>query len=895
MPDWRAEIRRRVEPLRLDPARAAAIIEELAAHLDDRFTELLGRGLSPEAAEAAVREEHLLGGQLGPALAGLVPPAPPPAPVLGLTAGPAAGVGADFRYAARALRKNPGLTAIALVTLGLGIGANAAIFSAVNAILLRPPPFERPAELVTFWGTAPEKGLPVVNYPDALYAWYRDRLQSVRPLAMYTTAGFTFTGEGEPERLTGANVTAEFFSVLGIQPRLGREFTADEHVTGRNLVTVISWNLWRRRFAGDTAVLGRSLLLDGIATTVVGVMPPGFNFPDRAELWIPLPINAASTNCWCYDAVGRLAPDRSPDDVALEIDRINVGFWVEREGRPNTPPDPAGPRGTVVRPLARVLTGEVRTPVLVLLGAVGMVLLITCANLATLLLARATARGREIAVRCAMGASPRRIARQLLAESLLLGTGGAALGIAVAWMATGALSRVAAERISYLDGIRLDLRVLGFTLGAGLAAGVLFGLAPAMNGARVDLVAALKEGARGTGSKTSRRLHDVFVAAQLALSVILLVGAGLLLRSFGRLTALDPGFRPDRVVVGRLSIPFATYGDMGQVRLLVQRLEARVRALPGVEEAAVSSTAPFSRGDNQQELLVQGREPGPGEPVPVASIRRVSPGYFDAVRTPLLEGRGFTPADGDSSDRVAIIDASLARRYWPEGGAVGKRIATGNRAQPVWRTVVGVAASIRHRRLDRAPDHYVYYPLAQASSWTLDLVVRSSVPPASLIRSLRAELFAVDPSIPLYDVTTLEAAVERSVSTRRFTNRLLAGFAVSAVLLAAIGIYGVMSRNVATRIREFGVRLALGARPGQLETLVLRQGLRLVAIGALAGVAGAAGLTRFLRGLLYEVTPLDPVTFGGAVLLLAAVALAACWLPARRATGADPLEALRAE
>jgi predicted permease len=549
----------------------------------------------------------------------------------------------------------------------------------------------------------------------------------------------------------------------------------------------------------------------------------------------------------------------------------------------------------VVRPLARELTGEVRTPLLVLLGAEAMVLLIACANLANLQLARAASRRREIAVRTALGASPRRIARQLLVESLVLSLLGAGLGVLAAIPAVRYLSRLAVERVAFVDGIRLDPVVLGFAVLLGVITGVLFGLAPALSGARVDLSANLKEGTRTTGAASSLRLNDAFVVSQVALSVVLLVGAGLLLKSFARLMDVNPGFEPRNAMVGRLAVPWTRYRDMEQVRRLAGPLVDRVRALPGVTAAGISSTAPFSANNNQQELIVQGQEPGPDEPVPVASIRRVSAGYFEAVGTPVLEGRRFTAGDRAGAEPVAVIDRSLARRYWPDGGAVGRRISTGDRANPTWRTVVGVVSSIRHRRLDRAPDHYVYYPLEQDYAWNLDLVVRATVAPLSLVPALRREISAADPDLPFFDVHTLEAAIDQSVSTRRFTGALLLAFAGFAVLLASIGLFGVMARNVAARLREFGVRLALGAEPGTVERLVLRRGGRLVLIGTAIGVLGAALVTGTLRGLLFEVEPLDPATYGATLFLLGTVTLAACWIPARRATRADPLETLRAE
>jgi predicted permease len=896
MPNWKAEIRARLEGLRLDPVREAEIADELAADLDDRFADLVARGMSPADAATAIRRDHLSETALQD-LRGFEHPAPPPGPGLGQeSARWWRGLGADLRYGLRSLRKSPGLSVVALLTLAIGIGANVTIFSVVNAALLRPLPFTDPDRLVSFWGTAPDKGLPVVNYPEALYHHYAGRLRSIDPIAFYAVGGMTLTGRGEPERVTNANTTVDFFRLLGINPARGRAFVAEEFQAGKNLVTLLSHRFWQQRFGGDPAIIGQALILNNLATTVVGVLPPGFDFPGRVDLYIPLPLDQQSLNCWCYDAIGRLAPGRTETDLAWEIDQGNAGFWAVREPeRPRAAPKRDDPRGTVVQPLARVLAGEVRAPAMILLGAVGMVLLIACANLANLLLARASGRRREIAVRCALGASPGRVARQLLVESLLLSIGGAALGLGLATVGVTGLGRLAIERLSYVDRVAVDWLVLTFGLGLGIASGLVFGVVPALSGARTRLLPALRDGTRGTDDRARRRLNDGFVVAQLALSLILLTGTGLLLKSFTKLLHLDRGFDAANVTVGRIAIPWSIYSDMAQVRSFTGRLEERLEALPGVTALGFSSTAPFSRGNNQQEMVAQGHEPGPGQPIPVASVRRVSTGFFAAIGTSLIRGRDFGEADRDSSELVAVIDETLARRYWPDGNAIGGRIATGNIREPVWRTVIGVVESVRHGTLDRKLDHYVYQPLSQGETWNLDLVVRSTMPQAALIAALRREIFALDPTVPLFDARALEATVERSLDTRKLTNLLLASFAVAALLLAAIGIYGVMSRTVVARVREFGVRLALGASPNEVKRLVLRGGVRLVAIGTGIGILGALLLTRFLTDMLFEVSPIDPLVLAAAPILLGAVGLAACYWPARRATKVDPLEAIRGE
>lgn len=900
MPDWKAEVRDRLGDIGASPVRAEEIVEEMGDHLEDRYRERLAGGASEAEARRAVLEE-LEGPLLRDELRRAVPSAPPLPPVLGA---PSAGrwmtgLWGDLRFGLRSLGKSPGLVAIALVTLALGIGTNAAIFSVVNAALLRPLPFAEPDRLVTFWGSAPEMGLPEFVYPDALYVYYRTRSRVLEDVSAYSTFTMTLTGAGEPERLSGAFVTADFFRLLGRMPREGRAFLPQEEAKDRNQVTVLSHGLWQRRFGGDPGIVGRSLTLDGSPFIVVGVMPPGFDFPNRSALWIPLGTDPQSLDCWCHPTLGRLRPGRSPEDARLEIARLSDDFWREREGKPVQDPDSpeAATAIVIAQPLARNLVGEVKTPLLVLLGAVGTVLLIACGNIANLLLARAAARGREIALRCCLGASPWRIVRQLLAESLILALAGAAVGLALAFWTVRALGGLAVERLNYLHEVSLDPTVLLFTLGITLLTVVLFGVAPALRGARVDLQEAVKDGARGTRGGRSRRLSDAFVVGQLALSLVLLVGAGLLLRSFRNLLEVDLGFRPENVLVGRVALPIEAFERKpAQAQVFFTQLEERVGALPGVLAVGLSSTAPFSDGGNGQVFMVKGREPAPGQPNLVAQIRIVSAGYFAAVGTPLVRGRLVDETDTVTAPLVALVDETLARRFWSDGNAVGQEIRLGDAASKnPWLTIVGVVRSVKHGRVTEDPERYVYVPSSQRSTPVMDVVARTRSDPAALTAAMRQEVRALDPTVPLYGVHTLEGAVARSLGTLRLTNHLLLAFAVTALLLAAVGIYGVMALGVSQRVNEFGIRLALGAAPRNVLRLVLGQGMRLVLLGTILGVAGAAGLTRFLGSLLFEVPPVDPLTFVAVVLVLAAVAFGACYLPARRATTTDPLVALRYE
>ena len=804
----------------------------------------------------------------------------------------------DVRYGLRALRRTPGVTAVALLTLSLSIGANAAIFSVVNAVLLRPLPFRDPDRLVAFWGSAPEMGIPVVNYPDALYVYFRTRSRVLDPLAAYSSYSVTLTGAGEPERLNAGTVTADFFRLLGGTPQSGRTFRPEEEARDRNRVAVVSHGLWQRRFGGDPQILGHVLTLDNQPFTVVGIMPPGFDFPNRAELWIPLGTDPQSLNCWCFPTMGRLAPGRTPEDAAREIARLNDDFWREREGKPPRDPDSTEPSKSVVFavPLAHQLVGEVRAPLLVLLGAVAIVLLIACANIANLLLARATARGREVAVRCCLGAGPWRIVRQLLIESLILALAGASAGLILAFWTVRALGGLVVERLPHLHELALDPTVLLFTLGISLVTVMLFGLAPAIRGARVDLQDAVKEGTRTTRGGRSRRLNDAFVVAQLALSLVLLVGAGLLLRSFKNLMRVDLGFRPENVLVGRVSLPYEANKEPAKARAFYAQFAERVRRLPGARTVGLTTNAPFSDGGNGQIFMIRGREPGPGQPNLVAEIRTVTPGYFAAVGTLLVRGRVIEETDTTTGPQVAVVDETLARRFWPDGNAMGEQIRLGDASSTnPWLTIVGVVASVKHGHVAGDARRYVYLPLAQGSAWSMDVIVRASSDPAALTGAIRREVRALDPTVPVYEVHTLEQAVARSLGTQRLTNHLLLAFAVTALLLAAVGIYGVMALGVSHRMNEFGIRLALGATPARVLGLVLGQGMRLILLGLALGLAGAAGLTRFLGSLLFQVEAMDPVTFGAVALVLVAVAFGACYLPAHRATATDPLRALRYE
>jgi putative ABC transport system permease protein len=884
---WSAHVARRLERLDIEPHRLAEITEELSLHLDDRVEELRRLGTpDDEAVRIATAELDRL--DLA-ALARGVPRANAVAPIgTQPTEGWIASLRSDIGYGLRALRQQPGLSLVALVVLAFGIGGSTGIFSVVNAVLLKPLPFSVPGQLVTYWGTAPEKGLTVVNYPDALYSLHSARVRSMSGVAMYGGAGFTLSGNGDAQRLVASNVTSEFFSVLGVAPALGRDFTRDEATRGNNLVTILGHGLWQRAFGGDSSIIGRSVRLNDIPTTVVGVMPSGFDFPNHSELWVPLGIAPTSADCWCYSAIGRLRPGATTDDVAREVDALNDEYLRVGQVGPVRPPDQ---RRTIVRPLAQELAGPLREPVVILLCAVGAVLVIACANLANLLLARATAREREFAIRSCLGANPTRIVQQLLVEGTLLASGGALAGFLLAIWISGVLGSFVVARLPHLQRVAIDGWVLLFTLGLTALTVVLFGLAPALRSRRIDLHTALRDGARSSRGRAGRRLGNGFVAAQVALSLVLLVSAGLLTRSFRNLLREDAGFDAGNTVVARLSTAGAAYRSDTAVRTFYQRLDAALADRPEFSAHAFSSTAPFSSGDHQRNYFVDGKASRPGEPQLVASVRSVSPEYFRTVGTTVLQGRPFTDNDRPAREPVAVVDESLARLEFPRGDAIGRRVRF-DPGEP-WHTIVGVVRSIKHGDLARAPDRYVYLSYSQHPRTGMDVLLRTTLTPGAAAAVLRQVVASLDPGLPIFNVHTIGEAVEASVAVQRLLYRLLLAFAVAALALAAIGLYGVASLNVTTRFREFGVRAALGASPASIRDAVLRGGFGLAIAGIGIGLVAAVVTTSFLRTLLYRVAPLDGVTFGVVAVTLALVVLVASYIPARRAMRADPLQALR--
>ena len=806
----------------------------------------------------------------------------------------------DIRYALRMLAKNPGFTLIAILTLGLGIGANTAIFSIVNPVLLRPLPLPEPDRLMTFWHSAPAKGVLEASLNDSLYAFYRDRGRMFEKLAVYEGARMTLTGAGEPELLIGARVSFNYFNVLGQEPFHGRAFLSQEGTPGKGDVVILSYELWHRRFGGDQKIVGQAIKLNEIPMIVVGIMPPGFDFPNPAErpdladhvqFWVPYGLNPQYHNSWNLSAIGRLKPGISPAAAQREI----AALWSDyaRQYKSELGPMTLGADATtVLMPLDRRITREARTPLLVLLGAVAFVLLIACANLANLLLARAASRSREFAVRQCLGASALRIARQLLTESLLLSLLGAVCGLALAAWSVSALRSLSTANIPHIEMIRLDWTVLVFAVAVTLLTGVLCGLAPALRSARANLQTAIKEGSRGSASGANRRLNNTFVVAQLALSLVLLIGAALLLQSFKNLLAVNPGFRPENVLMGQLLLPANRYGANAQVQRFSEQLRERVRGLPGVQAAEMAQVVPFSGLGQGGPFTIEGHEEKEGESAKAAQLRSVTPGYFAAMGMPIIKGRSFESTDTETSPLVVIVDEMLADMYWPNEDPSGKRIRIG---RGPWMTIVGVVPRVKNRSLNEDARPYLYRPDTQWMRREMTLVVRTKNDPTALIPAVRQQVASLDPELPFFHVSTIEQGMARSLATKRLTNLLLTGFATAALLLALIGIYGVISLNVGSRTNEFGIRLALGARGADVLWLVVGQGMRLTLAGVALGLGGAFGLTHLLESLLFGVKAIDPLIFTGTAIMLSLTALAACYIPARRATKVDPLVALRSE
>ena len=805
----------------------------------------------------------------------------------------------DIRFGARMLWKRPGFTAVAVLTLALGIGANTAIFSLVNAVLLKPLPFAEPERLVMLWEDATRIGFPRNTPAPANFVDWKAQTTSFEGMAAVSWVSLNLTGRGEPQKLGGHAVTADLFPLLGVRPALGRVFTDEEQKPGSDSrVVILSHGLWRDTFGGEASVVGRDLLLSGEKYTVVGVMPAGFQFLDpNVRLWVPLalsPEDWANRGGHYLTVVGRLKPGVSVGQADADLKAVMAR--ISREY-----PDQAAEIGAFVLPLREQVAGDVRRPLLMLVVAVAFVLLIACANVAGLLLARSAARRREIAVRAALGASRMRVVRQLLTESALLSAAGGAAGLLLALWSFAFLRQLVPPSLALSAGLSVDARALGFTLLVSLVTATLFGLAPALQASKTDLAASLKEGAgRGAvGGGAGRSLRGAFVVAEVALALVLLVGAGLLIQSLQRLRGQYAGIRPENVLTLRTVLPDNKYRDHAQRDAFYDAVLARVRSLPGVVAAGYTTTVPLTWKGGTSRLTIEGRAPKPGLGDD-ANHRQVTPDYLRALGLPLKTGRYIEESDGPRSQPVAVVNEAMARAFWPGADPLGKRFKVGGPASPnPWLTVVGVVADVRQMGLDAPVKPEMYLPFKQVNynQWFAPgyLVIRTSAEPASLTAAVRREVHAVDPEQPVSNVQTMAEILGEESAQRRVGMTLLAAFAGLALLLASLGIYGVLSFFVAQRTQEIGVRLALGASPRSILALVLGKGMRLTLAGLGLGLLGAFALTRLIESQLFGVSASDPVTYAGLALLLACVALLACYLPARRATKVDPMVALRYE
>ncbi len=818
----------------------------------------------------------------------------------------------EIKVVLRGLLKSPGFTIIAIATLALAIGANSAVFSLINALLVRPLPYQQPSRLALVWERFAAQGLDRIPVSPPEYLDLEKAFKSGSQLATFTYQTFNFGGGDVPERISGALVTPTLFPLLGVEPIKGRTFAREELGQGHDDMIVISERLWQRRFNSDPSMIGKSLLLNGRSYTVIGIMPGKFEFPiplfgvqgnqfaERVDIWKPVaftPTELKDRGNRSYGLITRLRADVSPVKAQAELDTI-MADWIR--AYPDNYKDSGF--GARIYPLQDQVVGRMRTGLAILLGAVIFVLLIACANLATMLLARASVRERDLAIRIALGAGRWRLLRQMLTESVLLALAGAAGGVVLSIWGLELLKQIGARTVPRLAEVNVDLVVLIVTAVVAVGTGILFGLVPAFASAKPELTEALKEGGR-TSTTGARRnqLRNSLVVAEIALALVLLVGAGLLLKSYARVQNIDPGFDRRLVLTAEIVLPDTKYPQRGSsdynhgqaiINFWNEALR-RVRQLPGVEATGCTIVLPLSGSNTDSSFAIEGRSTGGKEPTPDEELRIITPDYFRVLKTPLLRGRFFAESDNIDAPGVAIINDALAKKYWPNEDALGKRITLDDpRKNPKWLTIVGIVRSIRHRGLDLDPQPEYYLPLAQGAERGMVLTMRSNEDPRSLASAVRREIQSIDPDQPIANVRTLEAVTADSIAPRRMSMVLLGAFAGIALLLAGVGIYGVISYLVVQRTHEIGVRMALGAQRRDVLRLVVGHALKLVGIGTVIGLVLALLSTRALSALLYSVGAFDATTFVFVTVALAAVALLASYIPALRATRADPMIAL---
>jgi putative ABC transport system permease protein len=802
----------------------------------------------------------------------------------------------DLRFGIRMLAKNPGFTLVAVITMALGIGANTALFSVVNGVLLKSLPFKEPDRLLFAFETNAKLPSPTIPASTLDYRDWKEQNQVFESMGARKLFTVSLSGVEQPEKIQGEKVTSDYFSTLGVEPILGRTFAEDEDKPGGTKVTLLSYGLWQRRFGGSMDIVGQTVLLNGAPTTVVGIMPNDYR--PNVELWIPLAINytGADRDLKELIVVGRLMASVSRQQAQAEMTTI-AGRLAEQY------PDFNTGWGVSLLPMHDAIVQNIRPALLILFGAVGFVLLIACSNVANLLLARAAAREREIAIRMAMGAGRLRLIRQILTESVLVSLIGGALGVLIAMWGTQALISLNPQGIPRANEIGVDPKVLVFALVASVVSGVIFGLVPAVQTSRQNLNDVLKEAGKSLmGNARGRRIRSGLVVVEVALALVLMTGAGLLIKGFSKLQSVDPGFNHQSILTFQLSLPEANYPKHQQQTAFLKDVLDRFSALPGVTSAAAISQAPLAGGGPSYIFWAEGRPlPTPSE-APIASYRVISPDYFHTLNIPLVAGRGFTEADNIDAPQVTIVNENFAKNMWPGENPIGKRMTVGVplAAEKVeWYTVVGVVGNVKHTALNGESGMQMYQPVLQADfqspARTMTYLLRTTVNAVSLTETAHSVVASIDSNVPMSNVKTMDRIVYDSVSPFRFNMFLLVLFAGVALVLTIVGVYGVMNYAVTQRTREIGIRMALGADPGQVRSLILRQGMALSAIGLGIGLVACFGVTRLLSSLLYGVSATDPVTFAAVALLLAVVALVACYVPARRATKVDPLVALRYE
>src|SRR5215471_13698981 len=797
----------------------------------------------------------------------------------------------DIRYAFRMMRRSPAFTIVAVLTLALGIGATSSIFSVASAVLLRPLPYQNPERLVWLSGNNLPGGIKSEGASGPDYLDWANQNKSFEQMACFSGWQPTLTGEGEPERIPGSAVSVDMFDLLGKTAYLGRTFLADEDQDGKDHVVIISYALWQRRFGGDTGVLGKSLTLNGNQYLVVGVMPSDFRYVRTAptDIWTPQTSASLARQGRRADFLGVVA--RLRDQVTLSQAQAEMNSIAEELER-QYPASNTGWRITVM-PLLERAVGQIRPALLVLLGAVGFLLLIACANVSNLLLVRATARQKEIAIRTALGGLRARLIRQLLTESALLGLLGGVAGLALAFLGVKGLIAIGPRDVPRIAEAGIDRVVLAFALVVSLVTGIGFGLAPALQTASPKLSESLKEGGRDSSPGShGHRARSVLTIAEVSLALVLLIGAGLMIRSFVRLQKVNPGFNTERLLTMKMSLPRARYADGPPLAVFYQQILENVKGLPGIQSASESSDLPISDGANYLAFVVQGDPPLPPETNQDAAFALVAPNYFETMGIPLLAGRQLSNQDGASTPPVAVVSEATVRRYWPGQNPIGKRIGFGG---PNIFEIVGIVGNTRTEGLDEAPYAQVYGLYAQVPQRTMSLVVRTAGDPHSLVGPIRGLVRSMDRDQPLFNVRTMDEILSESIARQRLNALLLSVFAALALILAGVGIYGVMSYSVKQRSHEIGVRMALGAGAGKVVRMVLLNGMTLTGIGVIVGLCAAFAMTRLMADLLFGVSPSDPATFAGISGLICIVALLACYLPARRATRVDPMTALRYE